>query len=99
MGGKRKMYIVKLQFRSEAKRNWQVEQSRAAEGAMPRSLLRNMFPKLALGFIPVTLLSPDLLVLSKAAIGAGAYAPVHCSQTVFINHKQAYKKIRYLNRS
>ena len=31
----------------------QVELSRAAEGIIPRSLLRNLFPKPALGFIPV----------------------------------------------
>jgi hypothetical protein len=92
MGGKRKMYIVKLQFRSEAKRNWQVEQSRAAEGAMPRSLLRNMFPKLALGFIPVTLLSPDLLVLSKAAIGGKAHSLIYCSQTALIDHHHIRQK-------
>lgn len=49
----RRKFIVKLQFRSKAHRNWQVEQSRVAEGAIPRSLLRNMFPKLHLGFIPV----------------------------------------------
>ena len=35
------------------RRNWLVEQSREAEGIIPRSLLRNLFPKLALGFIPV----------------------------------------------
>jgi len=29
---------------------WQAELSRKAEGAIPRSLLRNLFPKLALGF-------------------------------------------------
>jgi len=47
------IFIVKLQFRKLAARNWQVEQSRAAEGLKPRSLLLNLFPKLALGLIPV----------------------------------------------
>jgi hypothetical protein len=34
----------------------QGEQSREAEGIIPRNLLRKLFPKLALGFIPVILL-------------------------------------------
>ena len=62
-------FVVKLQFRSEAQRNWQVEQSRTAEGAISRSLLRNIFPKLALGFIPVIFALAAVFLISGISYG------------------------------
>jgi hypothetical protein len=38
-----------------------VELSREAEGLIPRNLLRNLFSKLALGFIPVILSASNSL--------------------------------------
>ena len=36
------LFIVKLQFQKRSVLNWLVEQSREAEGTIPRSLLRNI---------------------------------------------------------
>lgn len=88
------MFIVKLQFRSEARRNWPVEQSRTAEGAIPHSLLRNIFPKLALGFVPVILLSPDILILrrcSASEISEELISPIANSLLILTNPHHSHK--------
>ena len=53
-----------------------VELSREAEGLIPCSLLRNLFPKLALGFIPVipvpTFLTPILVLTTQFSVATNA---------------------------
>jgi hypothetical protein len=53
-----------------------VELSREAKGLIPRSLLWNLFPKLALGFIPVipvpTFLTPILVLTTQFSVATNA---------------------------
>ena len=55
--------LLKLQFRKRSAAELEFQQSREAEGLIPSSLLRNLFPKLALGFIPVIILGIVFLFL------------------------------------
>jgi molybdate transport system substrate-binding protein len=86
-------FIVKLQFLSKAHWNWQVEQSRAAEDTIFRNLLRNIFPKLALGFISVVM----IILMSSISAFAEGKAPVadgeKISVAVAANFISAFKEM------
>ena len=85
--------VVKLQFLSKAHWNWQVEQSRTAEDTIFRNLLRNIFPKLALGFISVIL----IVLMSSISAFAEGKAPVSTEQKISIavaaNFISAFKEL------